>query len=168
MIWFGGRSREGGAMIAFAIVSFIIYIISQLVLLRLSRLREYVADSYGGSLTGNPRALASGLVKITYGLSLAPKDKPSGARSFYIADSVSAMAEMKELQKRKNQFDLDDDGVMDDRELERAMEKGAKERGSMRELMSTHPATHKRIRALLDLDREMRKGSRKGTEKVKK
>ena len=53
---------------AMAIVSYILYIISQYIVLWLSRTREYLADSFSVEETKNPNALAEALVKIGFGL----------------------------------------------------------------------------------------------------
>jgi heat shock protein HtpX len=159
LIWFGGgRSREGGAIIAFALVSLVVYIISQLIVLRFSRVREYYADAYSAEITGNPHALSSALVKITYGLSLAPKRGTGNARSFYIADGVAAAAEIHAIAEKKSQYDLNGDGVIDERELELALEQ-ERGGGTWAELHSTHPPTHKRIQALRAIEEEMRTGT---------
>jgi len=64
----GGDNRGGGPQLAIAIGSYILYIISEYVVLWLSRTREYYADRFAGEATENPNSLASGLVKIGYGL----------------------------------------------------------------------------------------------------
>jgi Zn-dependent protease with chaperone function len=46
----------------------IVYVISQFLVLWLSRTREYLADRFSGWATQNPNALASALVKIAYGM----------------------------------------------------------------------------------------------------
>ncbi len=160
--WFGGgRSKEGAAILAIALISMVVYIISQMLVLRLSRIREYHADAYSAELTRDPHSLSSALVKITFGLSLAPKEQSGKARSFYIADSVSAAAEMRAIDRNRSQYDLDGDGVIDQRELEMAMEKerGGRGRSSWAELNSTHPPTFKRIQALRAIEEEMRTGN---------
>ncbi|MGM0442065.1 MAG: M48 family metalloprotease [Elusimicrobiota bacterium] len=53
--------------------SYIVYIISEYMVLWLSRIREYYADRFAGNVTRNPNSLASALVKIGYGM--AGKDK---------------------------------------------------------------------------------------------
>ncbi len=68
-----------GAIIG--IVAYILYVISNYILLALSRTREYYADSFSLEATKNPNALASALVKIGYGLSTAPKSSKHSAAS---------------------------------------------------------------------------------------
>lgn len=51
------------------LIAYILYFISQYIILWLSRTREYYADSFAVQETRNPNALASALVKIGYGLS---------------------------------------------------------------------------------------------------
>ena len=89
-----GRSRKGGGYIALiGFVSYIAYVVSQFIVLLLSRVREYYADRFAGEVTGNPDALATGLVKIAYGLARAPEAgeakndvRMQAARSFGVFD----------------------------------------------------------------------------------
>ncbi len=53
---------------AAAIGAFIAYWISQYIVLFLSRVREYYADSFSAEATGQPGALSRALVKIAYGM----------------------------------------------------------------------------------------------------
>ncbi len=50
-------------------IAYILYIISQYIILYLSRTREYYADSFSVEETKNPSSLAEALVKIGFGLS---------------------------------------------------------------------------------------------------
>lgn len=50
-------------------VAYILYVICQYIILWLSRVREYYADSFSAEELKNPNLLASALVKIGYGLS---------------------------------------------------------------------------------------------------
>jgi heat shock protein HtpX len=156
-----GRDKEGNAgiaLIAVGVVSFIVYIITFLAVMRLSRLREHYADAYSAYLTGSPRSLESGLAKITYGLSLSPK-APQGARAFYIEDPALAKQEISEIMEKKNSYDLDNDGVLDERELELAMEKESKSTwNQLNSLFATHPPTFKRILLLREIEQEMETG----------
>lgn len=158
----GRRDREGNAgtvLLIIGIVSFIVYLITFLSVRWLSRLREHYADAYSAYLTGSPRSLASGLAKITYGLSISPK-APEGARAFYIGDPAQAKQEIHEVMKSKSEYDLDRDGVLDERELELAMEREAKSVWvTMNSLFATHPPTFKRILLLREIEQEMATGN---------
>jgi heat shock protein HtpX len=62
----GNRNRNGGGGVIVAIlVSLVVWIISYLLIRALSRYREYAADRGGASISGNPGALASALMKIS-------------------------------------------------------------------------------------------------------
>lgn len=98
---FSGRSRnKGGGYIALiGALSFVAYLVSQYIVLLLSRVREYYADRFSGEVTGNPDALATGLVKIAYGLARAPRSgetkndvRMQAARTFGIFDPKVANA----------------------------------------------------------------------------
>jgi heat shock protein HtpX len=155
------RKEEGSIRAAFflvGIISYIVYIISLLCVMKLSRLREHYADAYSAYVTASPRSLQSALAKITYGLSLSPRP-PSGARAFYIGDPALAKQEIQHIMSRKQEYDLDKDGVLDERELELAMEKEAKSTWSKINMwFSTHPPTFKRILLLSEIEREMETG----------
>ena len=64
-----GRNRDNnggaGAIFVLYIVTMIVYFIGQLLVLALTRYREYGADYTGASLTGEPIQLASALKKIS-------------------------------------------------------------------------------------------------------
>jgi heat shock protein HtpX len=62
----GGRDREGGqpAFIVVLLVSVAVYLLSFVLMLALSRHREFVADRGAAVLTGRPSALSAALMKI--------------------------------------------------------------------------------------------------------
>jgi heat shock protein HtpX len=163
--WLSGgsrRERDQGSMraalVVIGVLSYVVYIIALLCVMRLSRLREHYADAYSAYVTGAPRNLESALAKITYGLSLSPK-APSGVRAFYIGDPSLAKQEIHEIMDKKDQYDLDHDGVLDERELELAMEKEAKSTWkTINTWFSTHPPTFRRIMLLNEIDEEMQTG----------
>jgi len=67
---FGGHRREGGGnammiMLAVYVGIIVIYFVSQILTMALSRYREFAADRTGAIITGNPLALASALKKIS-------------------------------------------------------------------------------------------------------
>jgi heat shock protein HtpX len=152
---------ESGMRAALAIIgilSYAVYIFSLLLVMRLSRLREHYADAYSAYITSSPRNLESALTKITYGLSLSQKPT-SGVRAFYIGDPALAKKEIHQVIKRKQEYDLDKDGVLDERELELAMEKEAKSTWkTINTWFSTHPPTFRRILLLHEIESEIENG----------
>jgi heat shock protein HtpX len=158
----GSRRKDEGSMraalAAIGALSYVVYIVSLLFVMRLSRLREHYADAYSAYVTGSPRSLESALTKITYGLSLSSKP-PSGARAFYIGDPGQAKQEIQYIVSKKDEYDLDKDGVLDEKELELAMEKEAKSAWvKMNSWFSTHPPTFKRVLLLREIEQEMDSG----------
>jgi Zn-dependent protease with chaperone function len=156
------RQRDEGSMraglIAIGAISYVVYIVSLLCVMRLSRLREHYADAYSAYVTGSPRSLESALTKITYGLSLSSKPT-SGARAFYIGDPALAKQEIQSIVDKKEEYDLDKDGVLDEKELELAMEKEAKSTWSkINTWFATHPPTFRRILLLREIENEMESG----------
>ena len=152
------ENNPAAAFIVIGVISFIVYIVTFLSVMRLSRLREHYADAYSAYLTGSPRSLESGLAKITYGLSISPKS-PEGARAFYIEDPALAKQEVQMIMQKKDDYDLDHDGVLDERELQLAMERESKSTwNQLNTLFATHPPTFKRILLLREIENEMNTG----------
>lgn len=158
-----GRVRGKGAgqaiavAIAVAILSYCVYLVTQLLVLYLSRTRESYADAYSGAATKDPHLLASALTKITYGLSLSrPDAEPSGLRAFFIGDPVKAREDYEDLRQRMQQYDLNRDGQLDQYELQKALE--AEKKSHWRranELFATHPPTIDRILMLEEMEQEI-------------
>jgi len=159
----GGKKKGGevairAALFVAAAISYVVYIVTLLCVMRLSRLREHYADAYSAYLTEGPHQLESALTKITYGLSLSPTP-PHGARTLYIGDPALAKQEFQGILEKKEEYDLDKDGVLDERELELAMEKEAKSRWrTINTWFATHPATYQRILLLREIEKEMESG----------
>jgi heat shock protein HtpX len=89
---FGGRNREGGSWIVVWIVSIIVYALSTLLILALSRYREFAADRGSAMITRNPRALISALNKISGRMDAVPveaKARVEGANAFFIIPALT-------------------------------------------------------------------------------
>lgn len=157
-VLFGGRGRRdsGAALLAAAAIGFVVYVVSQLMILRLSRQREFYADAFSAVATNNPHGLSSALAKITYGLSLT-KENPGAARSFYIGDPLTAKREISSIMQNKSRYDLDGDGVLDEKELMLAMEEDAKRHRRV-QAFSTHPSTYRRIQMLKEMEKDLKHG----------
>ena len=61
----GRRSNNGGGVMMVYLVTIIVYFIGQLLVLALTRYREYGADHTGAEISGDPGALADALEKIS-------------------------------------------------------------------------------------------------------
>ncbi|MCJ7455988.1 zinc metalloprotease HtpX [Candidatus Bathyarchaeota archaeon] len=153
------RDKSAGYLALAGVVALAVYFIAQLLVLRLSRLREHFADVYSGYLTGSPRSLESALTKIAYGLSIRP-ESVQGVRALYISDPALAKNEVEGILERRSEYDLDHDGVLDERELQLAMEKEARSTWTgVNEAFSTHPPTFKRILLLRQIEAEIKQGT---------
>ena len=153
-----GKNNNAGVLIIIAVVAYLVYILTTLLALRLTRLRESYADAYSAFLTQRPRELESALTKIAYGLSIAPGE-PHGARAFFIEDPAQAKHDVARIIDQKSKYDLDHDGVLSARELELAMEAEAKSNWrKAAELFMTHPPTYKRILMLRAIEQDMNTG----------
>jgi heat shock protein HtpX len=98
---FGGRSREGsGGTIIIWLVSIIVYAASTLLILALSRYREFAADRGSALITKNPKALISALSKISGRMDVVPpeaKAKVEAANAFFIIPAISGRSFMELL-----------------------------------------------------------------------
>jgi heat shock protein HtpX len=61
----GGRRNSGGGIMMVYVVTIVVYFIGQLLVLALTRYREYGADHTGSEICGDPGALADALEKIS-------------------------------------------------------------------------------------------------------
>lgn len=91
----GGRRRQGNALILVWLVSLVVWFISLLLLRALSRYREYAADRGSALLTGAPSQLASALLKISDEMGRIPQRdlrEVQGANAFYIIPAVTGQS----------------------------------------------------------------------------
>ena len=146
----GGRDR--GNQVVIGIVAMVVYFISNLLVLYVSRIREYYADEGAVSLGNSPHHLASALYKLVYGSARFPKDalkQVEGMKAFFASDPSRASYEIREL----SQLDLDKSGTIDQNELMALRTRPIKVSGSDKfmEMFSTHPNMLKRIQRLSSL-----------------
>jgi heat shock protein HtpX len=148
---FSGRNNNnGGAIIGIAALA--AYLVGQLLVLFVSRTREYYADQGSIELGGKPHKLASALYKLVYGSATANKDElkeVEGLKAFFVNDITDAGNEISDLQ----QLDLNQDGIISEEELiELRYSKTNIGTGqSILELLSTHPNMVKRVKRLSEL-----------------
>jgi heat shock protein HtpX len=148
---FSGRNNNGGGAIV-GIAALGAYIIGQLLVLFVSRAREYYADQGSVELGGKPHKLASALYKLVYGSATANKDdlkEVEGLKAFFVNDISDAGNEINDLQ----QLDINMDGVISEEELSRLRysDTNIGTGQSIMELLSTHPNMVKRVKRLSEL-----------------
>ena len=150
---FSGDSRNGGGIII-GILGYLFYLIGQILVLFISRTREYYADEASVEFGNRPAALVSALYKLSYGAARCSKetiDEVNTNRAFFINDVNNARHDITDFQ----QIDFDGDGKISDAELQRLAASGVKisKRNGIMELLSTHPDSLKRVKRLAELDK---------------
>ena len=149
--FFGNRSKnQAGGTILIGIGAFVVYFITNLLILYFSRLREFYSDDFAGHQV-KPSILANALAKITYGLSLQKQEmKNSSLRSFYAVDPVSSSYEVTKFSSYYR------DQHISEEEVKNAMDWERKNSFSkFGELFRTHPLTYKRIEKLYLLESKL-------------
>jgi heat shock protein HtpX len=146
----GGRDR--GNQVLIGIIALLVYFISNLLVLYVSRIREYYADEGAVQLGSSPHNLASALYKLVYGSARFSKDslkQVEGMKAFFASDPSRAAVEIREL----SQLDLDRSGTIDMNELMALRTRPVKVSKMDRflEMFSTHPNMLKRIQRLSSL-----------------
>lgn len=146
----GGRSGGGGYAALIGFGAFVLYFITNLLVLYGSRIREYYADLGAVRLGSRPHQLATALYKLVFGnaryRNKAELKRVEGVKAFFVNDPSRAMNEVRELK----QVDRDMSGTIDFDELLEL--RGKRVRLStgdkMMELFTTHPNMLKRIKHL--------------------
>ena len=147
---FSRNNNGGGAIVGIAALG--AYLVGQLLVLFVSRSREYYADQGSVELGGKPHKLASALYKLVYGSATANKDEVKeveGLKAFFVNDISDAGNEINDLQ----QLDVNMDGVISEEELSRLRysDTNIGTGQSLMELLSTHPNMVKRVKRLSEL-----------------
>jgi len=145
--------NDNGATIIIGILGYLFYLIGQLLVLFISRTREYYADEASVEFGNRPAALVSALYKLTYGASRCSDETISDLntnRAFFVNDINNAKHDVTDFR----QIDFDGDGKISDEELRRLANSDVKisrKSGAM-ELLSTHPDSLKRVKRLAEME----------------
>ncbi len=147
---FSGGDNENAGLIG--VVALVGYLLSQLIVLFVSRVREYYADQSSIDLGNPPHELASALYKLTYSSATADKKEVKeveGAKAFFVNDISSASDVISDLK----QLDLDMNGTISESELQELKYSHTKIGTGSRimEILSTHPNMVKRVKRLSEL-----------------
>ncbi len=89
---YGGRQQQGGNVFVVLIVAGIVWFLSFLITLAISRYREFAADRGGAYLTGKPMNLSRALMKISGEVKTAPISQlrqMEGMNAFFIIPAMS-------------------------------------------------------------------------------
>ncbi len=147
------RDRERGNQAAIiGLIAFVLYFVTNLLVLYGSRIREYYADLGSVRLGNAPHDMATALYKLVYGSARMPKEvlhECEGYKAFFANDPSRARNEIKDLKE----LDADMSGSIDPKELE-AIRAGKLKVGfadRLLEIFSTHPNMLKRIEHLSEL-----------------
>jgi len=148
---FSSGNRDNSTAII-GIGALVAYFLGNLIVLFVSRVREYYADEGSVELGNQPNYLASALYKLVYGSARVNKDElkqVEGLKAFFVNDVSDARNEIDNLRA----IDIDKDGSISESEL--AQIKYTKTRigtaDKIMEIFSTHPNMVKRIKRLSEL-----------------
>lgn len=150
---FGGQRQGGGYAALIGLGAFLLYFITNLLVLYGSRMREYYADQGSVELGNNPSHLASALYKLVYGNARfkgrEELKRVEGVKAFFVNDPTRAWYEIREL----SQIDRNMDGTIDSNELMELRGKTVRlgTTDKMMELFTSHPNMLKRINHLASL-----------------
>ena len=145
--------NDNGATIIIGILGYVFYLVGQLLVLFISRTREYYADQASVEFGNRPAALVSALYKLSYGAARCSDETISDLnvdRAFFINDINNAQHDINDFR----QVDFDGDGRISDEELKRLADSDVKisKKSGIMELLSTHPDSLKRVKRLAELE----------------
>jgi heat shock protein HtpX len=153
----GGRrdgENNGSYTLIIGIFAFVLYFITNLLVLYGSRIREYYADKGSVELGNRPHELASALYRLVLGdaryKGREEMKRVEGMKAFFLNDPSQAWNEVRDL----SQIDANRDGKISWDELMELRQKkimlGAGDK--LMEILTTHPNTLKRIRTLAEYE----------------
>ena len=153
MMWggaFGGRRQGGNYAVLIGFGAFLLYFLTNLLVLYGSRIREYYADLGSVRLGNSPHHMATALYKLVHGNARFRDSKElkqaERTRAFFVNDPARAWYEVREL----SQIDQDMSGTIDYGELMDIRQKQVRlgTTDKLMELFTTHPNMLKRIKHL--------------------
>ncbi len=145
----GGGNNNSGIIGIAALAG---YFAAQLIVLFVSRIREYYADQGSIELGNPPYELASALYKLVYGSATASEDavkEIAGVKAFFVNDISDAGNEIDDFKM----IDTNGNGSISESELEELKYTPTKigVGSKVSELFSTHPNMMKRVKRLAEL-----------------
>ena len=143
-------NKGKGALVVIMIICYIAYLISEYLVLFVSRIREYYADRFSCFATKKPHKLLTALVRIAYGLTaLKPnttEDSDGNKTRIFQSLNIMNMSRSKEVVLSHQ---VEQDKGLNLQAIKEAMRWGLwNPWATYYELNSTHPLTAKRINAI--------------------
>ena len=132
-----------GALIGF--IAYLLYIVSQYIILGLSRTREYYADAFAVDETKNPTAMGNALVKIGFGLAVGGKEENSK-----VSEGNALGISNKKFSKGMAITSYNNGGVSKENIIKAMKWERWNVWAKLHELNSTHPLISKRLLAISD------------------
>jgi heat shock protein HtpX len=150
-----GDSEGGGVnpVLVLALVLFVIYFVTELLVLYGSRIREYYADRGSIKLGNQPQHLASALLKLTSWnarMNHGPDiDRVASVKAFFINDPSVTGKEISKIE----QICRDQSGIIRVDEMQEIRHKHIKigVKATLSEVFQSHPNILKRIKALSEV-----------------
>ncbi len=147
---FGDRRERGEFAAIIGIAAFVLYFITNLLVLYGSRIREYYADLGSTQLGNQPQYMATALYKLAQA-SVRPRvkeemKKAASVKAFFVNDPSRAATEVRDIMQIDRMHDgiIGYDDLLDLRQKQVRISFGEK----LAELFMTHPNMVKRIKHL--------------------
>lgn len=144
------NNNSSGYLEMIGLIAYILYVLSEYIVLWLSRTREYYADSFSVEETKNPNALTTSLIKIGYGLSINKQEQEDEKKKKKHTISNSKVIGIFDSKTSKALVSTSyNNGLISADNIKNAMKwETWNIWAKLYELKSTHPLISKRLKAI--------------------
>ncbi len=144
------NNNSSGYLEMIGLIAYILYVLSEYIVLWLSRTREYYADSFSVEETRNPNALTTSLIKIGYGLSINKPEQEDEKKKKKHTISNSKVIGIFDSKTSKALVSTSyNNGLISADNIKNAMKwETWNIWAKLYELKSTHPLISKRLKAI--------------------
>ena len=143
------NNKNGGYLEMIGLIAYILYLISEYIVLWLSRTREYYADSFSIEETKNPNALETALIKIGYGLSINNSEQDTGKKKKHTISNSKIIGIFDTKTSKSLVATSYNNGQISTENIKNAMKwETWNVWAILYELKSTHPLISKRLKAI--------------------